>query len=251
MTGPVYLPSRPAGGTSIAVSRVGAAAGTRVAAAALVCAGSEPDRAGLLVDLEPRRAPRPTLVASAAARELEERLAAHLPEAGVASRGWTCHLALPADRSGIQGIAAALPLIDDSVAVVNLPPRLLQDLLEEPPSQVGGVLLRADLGADRALTALAARDLMERDLRVGVLKRPLGWLASRRALAGLLPAGSGGGLPERLCERLLGEGGRAPTRTEIVGDSVDGPEMAGHADRLEAAERDPIRPAQPRIQFRV
>lgn len=201
--------------TATLVSRVGAAAGARAAAAALACTGSEADRAGLLVDLETRRAPRPTLVASAAARELEERLAAHLPDAGVASRGWICHLALPADRSGIEGIAAVLPLVDDALAAVHLPPHLLQAVLEEPLARVGGVVLRADLSADRALTALAARDLMERGLRVAVLKQPLGWLASRRALAGILPAGSGGGLPGRLCERLLGESAPAPAPPRI------------------------------------
>jgi hypothetical protein len=223
---------RPLQVTVILVSRVGGVTGAGAAAAAFACAGSDPDRSGLLIDLEARRAPRPTLIASAAARGLEERLTAHLPEARAASRGWTCHLALPADRDGIRGIAAALPLADDSNAAVNLPPRLLQLALEEPLPRVGGVLLRADLGADRPLTALAARDLMERGLRVAVLKQPLGWFASRRALAGLLPAGSGGGLPERLCDRLLGERDRELVRQESAG--ADG-------DRV----------AQPRIQFRV
>ena len=67
----------------------------RPIAAALACAGSDPDRAALLLELSDGRAPRPALVASAAARALEERLAAHLPEAGVASRGALCHLTLP------------------------------------------------------------------------------------------------------------------------------------------------------------
>jgi hypothetical protein len=202
--------------TATLVSRVGVATGARAAAAALACAGSEPDRAGLLVDLEARRAPRPTLIASTAARELEERLAAHLPEAGVASRGWTCHLTLPADRNGIEGIAAALPLVDDSPAAVHLPPHLVQAALEDHLPRVRGIVLRADLGTDRALTALAARDLMERGLQVAVLKQPLGWLASRRALAGLLPAGSGGGLPERLCRRSRGSGPEpAPPRVQF------------------------------------
>lgn len=201
--------------TATLVSRVRAAAGAKAAAAALACAGSEPDRAGLLIDLEPARPPRPTLIASTAARQLEERLAAHLPQAGVASRGWTCHLALPADPTGIQEMAAALPLVDDSVAAVHLPPHLVQAVLEEPPPRVGAVVLRADLSVDRALTALAARDLMERGLRVTVLKQPLGWLASQRALAGLLPAGSGGGLPGRLRGRLLGDADSGPAQPRI------------------------------------
>ncbi|HWT90802.1 MAG TPA: hypothetical protein VN179_06770, partial [Solirubrobacterales bacterium] len=66
------------------------------------------------------------------------------------------------------------------------------------------VLLRADLRSDRALVALTVRDLIERELSVGVLKRRLNWDAERRALFGVLPPGSPGGLPERLVRRLLG-----------------------------------------------
>jgi hypothetical protein len=188
----------------ILVARVGDAAGSKAAAAALACAGSEPDRAGLLIDLGGGRAPRPSLITGAAARELEERLVIHLPEAAVASRGGVCHLALPADPTGVERVTAALPLVRDSIAVVHLPPWLFRAALDEPRIRASGVLLRADLGADRALTALAVRDLMERDLRVAVLKQPLGWLAARRALAGLLPGG-GAGLPRRLPARLLSE----------------------------------------------
>ena len=84
----------------ILVVRVGDATGSKAAAAALASAGSEPDRAGLLIDLGGGRLPRPSLIASTAARELEERLVVHLPEAGVASRGQVCQLALPPDRAG-------------------------------------------------------------------------------------------------------------------------------------------------------
>ena len=61
----------------------------------------------------------PGLVASAAARALEERLAAHLPEATVASRGSFCHLALPADGEGLERAPAALALVRDSLGVVR------------------------------------------------------------------------------------------------------------------------------------
>ena len=69
-------------GAVVLVTAVGAASGARAAAAALACAASEPDRAALLIDLDGGRAPRPSLVATSAARALEERLAAHLPDAG-------------------------------------------------------------------------------------------------------------------------------------------------------------------------
>jgi hypothetical protein len=194
-----------AGGAVALVSRVGAATGSKAAAAALACAGSEQDRAGLLIDLGGGRSPRPALIATAAARELEERLAVHLPQAGVASRGQICHLALPADASGVELVAAALPLVRGSAAAIHVPPFLFRSVLEEPRLAASAALLRADLGADRALTALAARDLIEAGLRVAVLKRPLGWLAARRALAGLLPGPAGSALPRRLRARLLDE----------------------------------------------
>jgi hypothetical protein len=181
----------------VLVTRVGAATGSRAAAAALACAGSEPDRAGLLIELGETHRPRPSLVATAAARELEERLAVHLPEAGVASRGSICELKLPGDAGGLEQVAAALPSARESHAVIHLPPRLLQPALAEERIRPTAALLRADLAADRPLVALAARDLIDRGLRVAVLKRPPGWFTARRALLGALPAG-GGGLSVRL-----------------------------------------------------
>ncbi len=187
----------------ICVTRVGRAEGSREAAAALACAGAEPDRPALLIELSDGRAPRPTLVASAAARRLEERLVAHLPEAKVASRGRCCHLALPADQSGIEVLGAAAAVGRDLACVLHLPPDLLQPVLEAPGLALTAALLRADLAEDRALTALAARDLIGRGLRVAVLKRPLGWVASRQALFGVLAVNGGAALPIRLAERLL------------------------------------------------
>lgn len=186
LAGPVFL-----------VTAVGAAQGSKEAAAALACGGSEPDRAGLLIDLAAGRGPRPSPIATAAARMLEERLAAHLPDVEVASRGATCRLGLAGERDGDGGgregaldlVAAAAPLARDSATVVHLPPSLLQPALEDPRVRPTAALLRADLPADRALTALAARDLVARGLRLSVLERPLGWLAGRLSLLGALPVG--------------------------------------------------------------
>ena len=172
------------------------------AAAALACAASESDRSGLLIDLHGGRPQRPSLIATAPARALEERLVAHLPTSGLASRGRFCHLTLPADSGGIEQIAAALPVVRDSVAIVHLSPSLLQPALEEPRLRPSAALLCADLVEDRALTALAARALMERGIPVAVLKRPIGWLAARVALLGALPTGCEA-LPSRVTERCL------------------------------------------------
>jgi hypothetical protein len=192
----------PSAGRVVLVTRVGAAAGSKAAAGALACAASESDRAALLIDLDAGRAPRPSLIATAGARELEERLAAHLPDAAIASRGRICQLTLPPDL-GVEPIAAALPLVRESAAVVHLPPPLLRPLLDDTRIRPTAALLRADLSEERALTALAARDLIERGLRVAVLKRPLGWLSARLALQGLAPSGNGLPTPRQV-ERLLG-----------------------------------------------
>lgn len=189
-------------GRVVLVTAVGEASGSKAAAAALACAGSDPDRPGLLIDVG-GRPPRPTLIASAGARELEERLAAHLPLLRAASRGGTCHLTVPEEEGALEPVRAALPLVRDSVAVVHLPPAQLQPVLAEEAIRPVGAVLRADLASNRALTGLAVRDLLAHDLRVKVLKRPLSWVPARRALFGVLPPDAPGGLPASLVDSLL------------------------------------------------
>jgi hypothetical protein len=208
----VATPARPeatvfvnplAGGPVVLVAAVGEAEGARGAAAALACGGAGVDVATLLIDVG-GRAPRPTLIASAAAQKLGERLQAHLPDSRVAARGQVCHLAVAAGSDGLGAAAAAIDVARGSLAVLHLPPSMLQEALGEPGLRPSGVLLRADLPKDRVLVALAVRDLLKRDQAVGVLKHRLGWIAERRALFGVLPAGSPGGLSERLIRRLCG-----------------------------------------------
>lgn len=190
-------------GPVVLVAAVAEAEGSRGAAAALACAGADPNTPTLLVDLG-GSAPRPTLIASAAAQKLEQKLRAHLPDARVAARGQVCHLAVPADDDGLDAASAAIAVARGALAVLHLPPQMLQGAVAEPGLRPSGVLLRADLPSDRALVALTARDLLGRGLAVGVLKRRLGWVAERRALFGVLGVGSPGGLPERLVRRLCG-----------------------------------------------
>ncbi|HKO36814.1 MAG TPA: hypothetical protein VJU14_00415 [Solirubrobacterales bacterium] len=202
--GPESIVNPLGGGTAVLATAVAEAEGSRGAAAALACAGADADTAGLLVEVG-GRAPRPTLIVAAAAQKLEERLAAHLPLAKVAGRGQICHLAVPSDAEGLEAASAAVAVARGATAVVHVPPRLFRLALEgEAKLRPTGILLRADLGRDRALVGLTARELLERDLTVGVLKQRLGWVAERRALFGVLPAGSPGGLPQRLVRRLSG-----------------------------------------------
>lgn len=173
----------------VVVTRVGSAAGSLAVAGTLACAASEPDRAALLIDLEEGRPARSTLLATAGARALEARLAAHLPDAAVASRGCFCRLTLSPDPEALDVIAAALPLARESAAVVHLPPAGLRPLLAEPRIRPTAAVLRADLSEDRPLTALVVRDLRDLGLRPAVVKRPPGRLAGRVALLGALPQG--------------------------------------------------------------
>jgi hypothetical protein len=188
---------------TVLVTAVGEAEGSRGAAAALACAGADLDLATLLVDVG-GKAPRPTLLAAAAAQRLEQRLAAHLPRARLAARGQVCHLAVSPDPEGLEAAAAAATVARGALAVLHLPPTLLQTLLRDGLGpEVSGVLLRADLATDRALLALVARDLSARGLDVAVLKQRLSWVAERRALFGTFPVGAAGSLPERLGRKLL------------------------------------------------
>jgi hypothetical protein len=197
----------PRDGTVVVVTAVGGAEGSRGAAAALSCAGSGIEGAALLVDVG-GRVPRPTLIASAAAHRLEERLAARLPALRPAARGEVCHLAVTGDEDGLAAAGIAIAVARGGLSVVHVGPAQLQPLLETPGApRPDAALLRADLEEARPLVALAVDDLLRRGLRVAVLKRRLGWVAERRAGFGALGSDSGG-LPESLLRRLLDLGAR-------------------------------------------
>lgn len=203
----------PTAGPAVLVTAVGSAEGARAAAAALACAGADVDRATLLIDVG-GRAPRPTLLASATAQRLEERLVAHLPPAHVAARGHVCQLAVGNDPDGQATALAAATVARDGLRVVHVEPAMAQALLGSPlGEEISGVLLRADLATDRPLLALAVAGLLSRGLAVAVLKRRLHWVAERRALFGALPPGSAGGLPAAVERKLflLDPEGRAPS----------------------------------------
>ena len=174
----------------------GEAEGSRAAAAALACAASERRPRGAARRAHATaRPPRPALVASAAARALEERLAAHLPEAGVAARGALCHLALRPGREGL-GARRRRPWRWSAtrLGVVHLRPACCRPRSRSRGLRAGAALLRADLGrrpgADRARGPRPARPRARRSRwRSG----RCAWVPARRALFGALPAGAAGG----------------------------------------------------------
>ncbi len=167
------------------VTGVGEAPGSRACAAMLAVEASGGDEAALLLELDPPRASRPAVLASAQARELEELLARQIPEASPAARGRICCAALPGGDEGLAAAGAAVREVGESVpCVVWSPEHSLRAAIEDPGLQPRAALLRADLDRDRALTALLVRDLVGRGLAVRVLKQAPDWLASRRARAG-------------------------------------------------------------------
>lgn len=209
-------------GELIIVTRLGDAAGSLELAAALAVTaaqrhGGEESGAALL-ELCDRPPPRPTIIASAAAREAESALAGVTVGRG-AARGRICHLRLPADREGIDLAGAALAAIPGQpVGVLHAGPELLRALVDDAGLHPRGAVLRADLELDRSLAALIAGDLSARGLRVRVAKRPPGWLTGRLALIGV-PSGEGAGRDaERLLSALLT---RRPTSKRSLGMIVE------------------------------
>ena len=161
----------------------------------------------LLAELGGERGRGPTMLASAPARELEEGLR----EAGferVAARGRLCWLGLPGTVEALgelPRVLAAVPAA--SLAIVHLPARLWPLALEEPGLRPRAGLLRADLPSDRPLAALAVAELRERRLAARVAPRPLGRVASRRAMAGLETGGAAARRVRRLARGLVGRTG--------------------------------------------
>jgi hypothetical protein len=140
-------------GTVVVVSAVGGAEGSRGAAAALSCTGSGVEQASLLIDVG-GRVPRPTLIASASAHRLEERLATRLPKLRPAARGEVCHLSVTADEDGLVAAGVAAMVARGGLAVVHVAPDLLQFLLEAPGApRPDAALLRAPWSPWRSTTS--------------------------------------------------------------------------------------------------
>jgi hypothetical protein len=197
-------PVVPAGSEPVVlVAAVGDAEGSRGAAAALACAGADTEAVPLLIDLD-GRPPRPTLIATAAAQRLEERLAAHLPRARVAARGQFCQVSLAGDGDGLAAVSPAATVARGAAVVIHAESTRFRDLIEGGAGpRPTAALLRADVRRDRALLALLVRDLTAAGIAVGVLKARIGWVAERRALFGALGSEQAAALVPRPIAPLL------------------------------------------------
>ena len=190
-----------------------------------------------LVDLEARSAPRPGLLASAAARSLETLAAEELPELTVRARGAICHAAAVGSDGGLEGVAALLRsgLVD--VLVVATPPALFRPALELG-AEVGscGVLVQADRSRPAPLLGLLAAELRRQAVPHKVWSRPPGRIGARRALAGLDPGGEVSARSLRHAESLLGRGpGYRPSAVEPLPDVSARPVVAESGQALPGA----------------
>jgi hypothetical protein len=180
-----------------------AGGGLATAAAIGVAAADRPDRAAcgiVLVDIgaEPRR---PTLLASAHARRLEDRLAS----AGLsaAARGRLTWVALAGD-DWLERLGDIFEAADDAGAVVvHLGPRELRETLACDRVPASAAVVRADIPRQRALAALAVAELRRRRLPVRIMVRSPGRVGARRAIAGIDPGGDLQRAAERAAGRLL------------------------------------------------
>ena len=215
---PAAEPEVPAGSPIVATD-LGGATGSLAIAAAVGVALAGDGAPVLLAEIGAERSRAPTVLASRAARELEERLRDQ-GFARAAARGRLCWLGLPAADDALAELASALDATGSGTTIiVHLPASLWRQALEDPGLRPRAGLLRADLPADRPTAALAAIELRECGLRARVAPRPLGRVASRRALAGLEGGGATARRIARLAQRLTGHAasaGRERTRPSAL-----------------------------------
>ncbi|MGH2953092.1 MAG: transglycosylase SLT domain-containing protein [Solirubrobacterales bacterium] len=188
-----------------ATGLAGAEGGLATAAALAVALTTEPsgDAPALVAEVGERHARGPTMLASAGARALEASLRARAFHAS--ARGRLAWLSIEPVDGWLDRLTEALRCANTArAAVVHVDARLWRPLLGDERLAVDAAVLRAELPAQRSLTALAVRELHADGIRAAVVRRPPGRVGSRRALAGLEPGGEASRTAVRLARRLLG-----------------------------------------------
>ena len=186
----------------VLVAELPGAAGASATAAALAvacaCGDGQPVA---LIEVGGRRR-GPTMLASSSARSLEERMRAAGRDCCARGR----FVSVPVDASGgweDELVATVTVLGETGSAVVCLPPPLVRWALARAELGVDAVVLRAELPRQRALAALAVRELRAAGVPVKIARRAPGRVATRRALAGIEPGGDASPRAERLAAALL------------------------------------------------
>jgi hypothetical protein len=181
----------------------------------------------MLIEIGDGRGRGPTMLAAEGARQLERELRAAGAEC--AARGRLAWLRIPEQPGWLEALCDALELGRRARAiVVTVPARLFGEALACDGLDADAVLLRADLPRQRSLAALAAIELRRAGMRVRIVARAPGRVASRRALAGIDPGGDASRRSARLARGLLGVRAR----------SVRG--RANHALAAEAGQALPL-----------
>ena len=179
------------------------------AAALAVALSGSGTRGIVLLEVGANGRRRPTLLSSRSARALERAL----PELQAAARGSVCWATCEEGdwRDACATCVAAGP---DAIVAV-LPQTAWRELVDECPDGLAAALLTADLPRQRALAALAVRDLHARRIRAAVRRGPAGLVAARRAVAGIDPGGELAASGSLLASRLLGRGPRRQSAPPI------------------------------------
>jgi hypothetical protein len=208
----------------LSADATGSSAGIPEAAALGVAVARRSGEGVLVVEVnDEERRRRPTLLASDAARDLEQAVRGAPGGSRAVARGAVCWLKPAAGgEDGADPLAAVAELLAHPLpcvlAVVHLPPGLWAEALDRPDLGASGGLVRADLGAERELAALAVAELRARGMAARVAKSAQGPVAARRSLAGLEAGGEATRRAERAARML------AP---QAVPESVGG--QAGQA----------------------
>jgi hypothetical protein len=206
---PALPGSERAGRDLVLATTLGEAKGGLAIAAAVAVTLSHQRPSVLLAELGSNGGRGPTMLAAAMARELEDALRRQ-GFAHVAARGRLCWLGVDTGEDALDKVRGAVDeLPAGGLAVTHLPPRLWRAAIEGELSMPVRALLRADLRRDRSLAALTVIELRARRIPVRVATRPLGRIATRRALAGLE---SGGAASRRVVRLAAGLSARANGR---------------------------------------
>lgn len=177
-----------AGGCEASAAAVGVALAARNDVAAM--AGGDGAALVVAVGEEGRRGP--TMLAAEGARELEHELRERGAEA--AARGRLAWVSVPDDGDWRERAAECVGIGRSRgiPVLLVLPAARWHEALGARELAIGAALVRAELPAQRALCALAVREALACGLRVRVIARAPGRVASRRALAGIDPGGDAG-----------------------------------------------------------
>lgn len=193
------------------VTALAGAEGASAAAASVLLESFGSEEAGLLIEVT-SNPPRPaTLVASAAARELQVAVLAELPELSLRARGALCVATVPDDELAANLVGQLVEAGGPGVpCAVVLPAGRYRELVDAAELEPDRILFRFDPVEREGEQALATLALSEARALAGaaeIVDEAPGRIASRRLLAGRKAGRTWPG--RKLVPDLAAEGGQA------------------------------------------